>query len=89
MEETLEALAQALRKTPVEAASIPRFLELSRLLHRLSPTRERDGLLALVYLRLYQLRREEEDFLLGYSYARTSRVEAVRLLAERLKGEGL
>jgi len=83
----LADLARALRGTPLEASQAPRFREIARLLHRLHPGRERDGLLAVVYLRLYQLLGQEEDYLKGYSYARTAKLEPVRLLGERL-GEG-
>ncbi|KHG65586.1 hypothetical protein QT17_05715 [Thermus sp. 2.9] len=86
--EALEDLARALRETPVKAQEAGRFREIARLLHRLPPSRERDGLLAVAYLRLYQLLGQEEDYLRGYSYARTARLEAVRLLSERL-GERL
>lgn len=83
-ESTLVDLARALRETPLEARQVPRLREISKLLHRLPPGRERDGLLAVAYLRLYQLVGQEEDYLGGYSYARTSRLEPVRLLGERL-----
>lgn len=48
------------------------------------PGRERDGLLAVAYLRLYQVVKRPEYLFRGYSYARTARVEEVRALAERL-----
>ncbi len=80
-------LARALRETPLEAGQVPRFREIARLLHRLPPGRERDGLLAVAYFRLYQLLGQEEDYLKGYSYARTARLEPVRLLGERLGEE--
>lgn len=82
--ETLKDLARALRETPLEAAQVNRLQEIARLLHRLPPSRERDGLLAVAYLRLYSLTGREEHYLRGYSYARTARLEPVRLLAERL-----
>ncbi|WP_038047036.1 hypothetical protein [Thermus caliditerrae] len=85
--ETLAELARALRETPLEAGQVPRLRAIAKLLHRLPPGRERDGLLAVAYLRLYQLLGQEEDYLRGYSYARTARLEPVRLLGERL-GEG-
>ncbi len=81
-------LTRALRETPLEAQGEGRLREIAKLLHRLPPGRERDGLLALVYLRLYRLTRKEEHYLRGYSYARTARLEPVRLLAERLSEEG-
>ncbi len=86
--ERLEELARTLGEIPLEASSVPLFLEVVKRLHRLPPSPKRDGLLALAYLRLYQLRGLEEDFLRGYSYARTSRQEGVRRLAERLLEEG-
>lgn len=82
--ETLKDLARALGQTPLEAAQVNRFQEIARLLHRLPPGRERDGLLAVAYLRLYRLTGREEYYLRGYSYARTARLEPVRLLAEHL-----
>jgi len=53
-------------------------------LERFPPGRERDGLLAVAYLRLYQVVKRPEYLFRGYSYARTARVEEVRALAERL-----
>ena len=85
--ETLADLARALRETPLEAYGEGRLREIVRLLHRLPPGRERDGLLAVAYLRLYQLTKKEEHYLRGYSYARTARLEPVRLLAERYSEE--
>ncbi|MEN2983164.1 MAG: hypothetical protein ABDH20_11885 [Thermus sp.] len=85
--DTLVDLAKALRETPVQADQVGRFREILHLLHRLPPGRERDGLLAVAYLRLYQLLRDPGDYLRGYSYARTARLEPVRLLAERLGEE--
>ncbi|MDM7324263.1 MAG: hypothetical protein P3W93_004580 [Thermus sp.] len=85
--DTLADLARALRETPLEASQVPRFREIAKLAHRLPPGGERDGVLAVAYLRMYQLLGREEDYLRGYSYARTSRLEPVRLLGERL-GEG-
>ena len=89
--ETLADLARALRETPLEAQGerrLNRLKEIARLLHRLPPGQERDGLLAVAYLRLYQITRREEFFLRGYSYARTARLMPVRLMAEKL-GESL
>ncbi|WP_243090756.1 hypothetical protein [Thermus neutrinimicus] len=82
--DTLADLARALRGTPLEASQASRFREIARLLHRLPPGRERDGLLAVAYLKLYQLLGQEEDYLKGYSYGRTAKLEPVRLLGERL-----
>lgn len=86
--ENLVDLARALRETPLEASQVRRLREIARLLHRLPPGRERDGLLAVAYLRLFQLEGKEEDYLRGYSYARTARLEPVRLLSERLGEKG-
>jgi hypothetical protein len=82
--ETLADLARALRETPLEAHGERRLQEIARLLHRLPPGQERDGLLAVAYLRLYQITRREEFFLRGYNYARTARLMPVRLMAEKL-----
>ncbi len=64
------------------------------LLEAARPSRERDGMMALAYLRLAQLQRQldrrneaERFFMLGYSYARSSRQERVRRLAEKLNRE--
>lgn len=84
--ETLAHLARALRETPPHPEASAKLREIAKLLHRLPPSRERDGLLAVAYLRLYQALGKEEDYLRGYSYARTARLEAVRLMAERLAG---
>ncbi|RDI96616.1 hypothetical protein DV704_02055 [Meiothermus sp. QL-1] len=61
------------------------------LLEAVRPSKERDGMMALAYLRLAQVQLElgrpqeaERAFMLGYSYARTSREARVRRLAERL-----
>ncbi|TBH21732.1 hypothetical protein [Thermus thermamylovorans] len=86
--ETLPELARALRETPLEAGQASRLQEIAKRLHRLPPGRERDGLLAVVYLRLHQLLGREEHYLRGYSYARTARLEPARLWAERLGERG-
>ncbi|WP_337870842.1 hypothetical protein [Meiothermus sp.] len=64
------------------------------LLEAVRPSKERDGMMALAYLRLAQVQRQlgrrneaERAFMLGYSYARSSREERVRRLAEKLSGE--
>ncbi len=66
---------------------LPRLREAARLLEALRPDLERDALLALTYLRMYQVVRKEEYFLRGYSYARTSQKEEALALAERVKEE--
>ncbi|ADI15822.1 hypothetical protein [Truepera radiovictrix] len=64
-------------------------------LHAVKPQRERDVLLARVYLARYQLARAHpkaaegpsaalRDLRLGYSYARTTQEPTVRVLAETL-----
>jgi hypothetical protein len=59
-------------------------------LHALKPQRQRDVLLAHVYLARYQLAAEkgakgaQHDLRIGYSYARTTGEPGVRLLAESL-----
>lgn len=64
------------------------------LLEAVRPCKERDGMMALAFLRLAQLQRRlgksrdaERAYILGYSYARTSREERVRRLAEKLAEE--
>lgn len=67
------------------------FQEAIALLEAVPPGKERDGMMALAYLRLAQAQRKagqgreaERSYMLGYSYARTSREERVRRLAEKL-----
>ena len=64
------------------------------LLEAVRPSKERDGMMALAYLRLAQVQRQlgkrneaERAYMLGYSYARSSREERVRRLAEKLSEE--
>jgi hypothetical protein len=64
------------------------------LLEAVRPSKERDGMMALAYLRLAQMQRQlgrrneaERAYMLGYSYARSSREERVRRLAEKLGEE--
>ncbi|MDX2005811.1 MAG: hypothetical protein SFU83_11085 [Meiothermus sp.] len=70
------------------------FHEAVGLLEAVRPGKERDGMMALAYLRLAQAqqrlgqrRDSERSFMLGYSYARTSREDRVRRLAEKLAEE--
>lgn len=70
------------------------FQEAITLLEAVPPGKERDGMMALAYLRLAQVQRKvgqgreaERSYMLGYSYARTSREERVRRLAEKLGEE--
>jgi len=81
------------REAPPEQA-VGMLKEAVALLEAVRPSKERDGLMALAYLRLSQLQRQlgkrneaERFFLLGYSYARSSRQERVRRLAEKLNLE--
>ncbi len=59
-------------------------------LHAVRPQRQRDVLLAQVYLSRYQLAQDidpeeaENDLRMGYSYARTTHEPTVRQLAETL-----
>lgn len=64
------------------------------LLEAVRPGKERDGMMALAYLRLAQAQRRigkgkdaDRSFMVGYSYARTSREERVRRLAEKINEE--
>jgi len=69
----------------MDAAALER--ELSRLRER-PPSRERDALMAMAFLRLAQQSSRgvvRGYFLSGYSYARTSRHPRVRLLAEEVR----
>lgn len=77
---------------PERAAGV--FKEAVALLEAVPPGRERDGMMALAYLRLSQAQRKggktkeaERSYMLGYSYARTSREERVRRLAEKIGEE--
>lgn len=81
------------REAPLEQA-VGLLKEAVTLLEAARPSKERDGLMALAYLRLAQLQRQlgkrneaERFFMLGYSYARSSRQERVRRLAEKLNSE--
>ena len=66
------------------------YAEALRDLHAVKPQRERDVLLAHVYLSRYQLannrraKAAQHDLRVGYSYARTAAEPSVRLLAETL-----
>lgn len=73
---------------------VPRLKEALGLLEAVRPGPERDGMIGLAYLRLAQAqkalgqpREAERAFMLGYSYARTSREDRVRRFAEKLKEE--
>ncbi|MDT7919943.1 MAG: hypothetical protein RQ868_05065 [Meiothermus sp.] len=81
------------REAPPEQA-VSALREAVALLEAVRPCKERDGMMALAYLRLAQLQRQlgkrheaERFFMLGYSYARSSRQERVRRLAEKLGSE--
>lgn len=81
------------RESPPERA-VGSLKESVGLLEAVRPSKERDGMMALAYLRLAQMQRQlgkrqeaERAFMLGYSYARSSREERVRRLAEKLSQE--
>jgi len=76
------------------AEMVPRLKEALEILEAVRPSSERDGMMGLAYLRLAQAqknlgqpREAERAFMLGYSYARTSREDRVRRFAEKLKEE--
>ncbi len=83
----LEEAGRRLGALPEGRGTVQALKAIIKDLERLPPSRERDGLLALAYLRLYRVERREEYLLRGYSYARTSRLEGPRLLAERILKE--
>lgn len=77
---------------PKEAVS--QLQEAVGLLEGVRPNSERDGMMALAYLRLAQMlgrmgkpQEAERSFMVGYSYARTSREDRVRRFAEKLREE--
>ncbi len=74
--------------------AISALQEAVALLEAVRPSKERDGMMALAYLRLAQTQRRmgrgkdaDRSFMVGYSYARTSREERVRRLAEKMGEE--
>lgn len=92
LDQATALLQEAQQLEPKEA--LARLREATLLLEAVRPDRERDGLLALAFLRQAQLQRQlgrpqeaERAFVSGYSYARSSREERVRRLAERLREE--
>jgi hypothetical protein len=92
LDQAAEILQDARDMAPAEA--VGKFKEAVSLLEAVRPGSERDGLMALAYLRLAQLQKRlsnrpeaERVFMLGYSYARTSREERVRRFAEKLREE--
>lgn len=80
------ALAEAGRRREALQA----YADALRDLHAVKPQRQRDALLAHVYLARYGLapdkrdKAAQHDLRLGYSYARTSAEPGVRVLAETL-----
>jgi len=81
------------RELPPEQA-VGALKESVGLLEAVRPSKERDGMMALAYLRLAQVQRHlgkrneaERAYMLGYSYARSSREERVRRLAEKISEE--
>lgn len=71
------------------------YAEALRDLHAVRPQRQRDALLAHVYLARYKLAADrfesaaQHDLRIGYSYARTGGEPGVRALAEELWGDFL
>ena len=86
MRGVLEAAQALLQGAKPQVQDLPRLQEAVRILESSRPSRERDALLALAYLKLYQTVQREEYYLRGYSYARTSQKEEALALAERVKG---
>ncbi|AEB11549.1 hypothetical protein [Marinithermus hydrothermalis] len=96
MRDVLDRAAKELdrvRRLPPEKG-IAVIQEALALLEAVPPGRERDGMMALAYLRLAQLKQRlgkseeaERAFWVGFSYARTSGEVRVRRFAERLKEE--
>lgn len=75
-------------------SAISALQESVALLEAVRPGKERDGMMALAYLRMAQAQRRigknreaDRSYMVGYSYARTSREERVRRLAEKLSEE--
>lgn len=92
LDQAAEILQDARDTAPAEA--IGKLKEALSLLEAARPGSERDGLMALAYLRLVQAQKRlgnlaeaERAFMLGYSYARTSREDRVRRFAEKLREE--
>lgn len=86
MRGVLERAQALLQEAKPRGQDLARLEEAVRLLESSCPSRERDALLALAYLKLYQTVQKEEYYLRGYSYARTSQKEEALALAERVKG---
>jgi len=96
MQRLLDLAANLIREAQrLEAPqALPKLQQALEALEGTPPSRERDGMLALVYLRLAQAHSRlgntleaERTYMTGYAYARTSREERVQRLAERLKSE--
>ena len=96
MQVLLDKAANILRDArdlpPKEAIS--QLQEALGFLEGIKPNAERDGMLALAHLRLAQMlgrmgkpQEAERSFMVGYSYARTSREDRVRRFAEKLREE--
>ena len=92
LDQAVNLIRDARELTPQEATQ--RLGEAIALLEAVRPGKERDGMMALAYMRLAQTQRgmgkkadSERSFMVGYSYARTSREERVRRLAEELSEE--
>ena len=96
MQRLLDQAANLIREAREQEAgqSVGNLQESVALLEAIKPGKERDGMMALAYLRLAQAhgrmgqkREAERSFMIGYSYARTSREERVRRLAEKMVDE--
>lgn len=92
LDQAANLIRDARELTPQESAQ--RLNEAIALLEAVRPGKERDGMMALAFMRLAQAQRRmgknaesERSFMVGYSYARTSREERVRRLAEKLSEE--
>lgn len=86
---------KALAEAGNRSEALKAYAEALRDLHAVKPQRERDVLLAHVYLARYKLapsrhaKAAQHDLRVGYSYARTAAEPGVRLLAETLWQEHL
>lgn len=86
---------KALASAGNRQGALKAYAEALRDLHAVKPQRQRDVLLAHVYLSRYQLadnrraKAAQHDLRVGYAYARTAAEPGVRLLAETLWQEHL
>lgn len=81
---------KALAEAGDRSGALQAYADALRDLHAVKPQRQRDALLAHVYLARYSLAPDktaqaaQHDLRVGYSYARTSAEPGVRALAETL-----